>query len=180
MGSPGDEAVDAPASTAAAAAALARLRAGETLGASELAELLTIDADRFGTGTLGLRWDRLSLAEVAGHLDVDERHRQPYGIVHGGVWCAVVESLASVAAALQVAGSGRVVVGVSNSTDFLRSHRQGRVEAVATPVHVGRSQQVWQVWLTRHDDGRAIARGQVRLANIEPATVGADPEGTAR
>ncbi|MFP4149585.1 MAG: PaaI family thioesterase [Nitriliruptoraceae bacterium] len=171
--------MDAPASSTAAATAVARLRAGETLGASELAELLTVDADRFGTSTLGLRWDRLSLAEVAGHLDIDERHRQPYGIVHGGVWCAVVESLASVAAALQVADSGRVVVGVSNSTDFLRSHREGRVEAVATPVHVGRSQQVWQVWLTRSEDGKAIARGQVRLANIAPATVGAHPEGTA-
>lgn len=150
---------------------LARLQAGETVAAEELEGLFVLREDGFGTATLGLVWDRISLAEVVGHLEVDERHRQPYGIVHGGVWCAVVESLASVAAALQVAASGRFVVGVSNSTDFLRSHREGRVDAVATPVHVGRTQQLWQVVLSRADDGVPIARGQVRLANIDPTQV---------
>jgi len=150
---------------------LARLQAGETVAAEDLEGLFAFREDHFGTTTLGLVWDRISLAEVAGHLEVDERHRQPYGIVHGGVWCAVVESLASVAAALQVAASGRFVVGVSNSTDFLRSHREGRVDAVATPVHVGRSQQLWQVVLSRTSDGAPIARGQVRLANVDPTQV---------
>lgn len=153
------------------AAVLARLQAGETVAAEDLEGLFAFTEDRFGTTTLGLAWDRISLAEVVGHLDIDERHRQPYGIVHGGVWCAVVESLASVAGALQVAADGRFVVGVSNSTDFLRSHREGRVDAVATAIHVGRSQQLWQVVLTRTSDGAAIARGQVRLANIDPTQV---------
>jgi 1,4-dihydroxy-2-naphthoyl-CoA hydrolase len=152
-------------------AALARLEAGETVAADDLEGLFAFREDHFGTRTLGLAWDRISLAEVAGHLEVDDRHRQPYGIVHGGVWCAVVESLASVAAAIQVAASGRYVVGVSNSTDFLRSHREGRVDAVATPVHVGRSQQLWQVVISRASDGAPIARGQVRLANIDPSQV---------
>jgi len=153
-------------------AVLERLQAGETVAAEELEDLFAFREDRFGTATLGLVWDHLSLTEVAGHLEVDERHRQPYGIVHGGVWCSVVESLASVAAALQVAGSGRYVVGVSNSTDFLRSHRHGRIDAVATPIHVGRTQQLWQVVLSRASDQAAIARGQVRLANVDPQQVG--------
>ncbi len=152
-------------------AVLERLQAGETVAAEELEDLFAFREDGFGTATLGLVWDRLSLHEVAGHLEIDDRHRQPYGIVHGGVWCSVVESLASVAGALQVASSGRYVVGVSNSTDFLRSHREGRVDALATPIHVGRTQQLWQVRLSRASDGREIARGQVRLAAIDPDRV---------
>ncbi len=156
----------------AVAAVVARLQTGASIPAGELADLLAIGHDGFGTTTLGLVWDRISLEAAHAHLEIDDRHRQPYGIVHGGVWCAVVESLASVAAALQVVASGRFVVGVSNSTDFLRSHREGRVDAVATPIHVGRSQQLWQVVLSRASDGAAVARGQVRLTNVDPAQVG--------
>ncbi len=155
----------------AMAAALSRLEAGETLAAADLEGLFALGEDGFGTTTLGLVWDRISLEATRAYLDIDERHLQPYGIVHGGVWCAVVESLASVSGAIRVAGSGRFVVGVSNATDFLRSHRQGRIEAVATPIHVGRSQQLWQVVLTRASDGVQVARGQVRLANIDPGQV---------
>jgi 1,4-dihydroxy-2-naphthoyl-CoA hydrolase len=153
-------------------ALLARLQAGESVPAEDLQGLFIFEHDGFGTATLGLRWDRIRLEAVHAHLEIDDRHHQPYGIVHGGVWCAVVESMASVAAALQVAASGRFVVGVSNSTDFLRSHRQGRIDAVATPIHVGRSQQLWQVVLSRASDGAAVARGQVRLANVDPEQVG--------
>ena len=155
----------------AMASALARLEAGETLEADELASMFALGRDGFGTVTLGLAWDRISLEASYAHLEVDDRHLQPYGIVHGGVWCAVVESLASVSAAIRVAGSGRFVVGVSNTTDFLRSHRRGRVDAVATPVHIGRSQQLWQVVLARASDGNPVARGQVRLLNIDPTQV---------
>lgn len=151
---------------------LARLRAGASIEASELEGLFAFENDGFGTATLGLVWDQISLEAAHAHLEIDDRHHQPYGIVHGGVWCSVVESLASVAAALQVADSGRFVVGVSNSTDFLRSHRQGRIDAVATPIHVGRSQQLWQVVLSRASDGAVVARGQVRLANVDPEQVG--------
>lgn len=153
-------------------AILARLEAGDTVEAADLEGLSLFAHDGFGTTTLGLVWDRLSMDAISAHLEIDDRHRQPYGIVHGGVWCSVVESLASVAAALRVAASGRFVVGVSNSTDFLRSHREGRVDATATPIHVGRSQQLWQVVLSRASDGAAVARGQVRLANVDPDQVG--------
>lgn len=147
------------------AALSARLAAGESLAAAELAEL-ALDGDRFGTGCLGLEWDRLAIDRVSAWLDCDDRHHQPYGIVHGGVWCAVVESMASVGAALRALATGDVVVGVSNTTDFLRAHRVGRVDAVAEPVHVGRSQQLWQVVLTRASDGKPVARGQVRLQQL--------------
>jgi 1,4-dihydroxy-2-naphthoyl-CoA hydrolase len=90
---------------------------------------------------------------------------QPYGIVHGGVHCSVVETAASTGAALWMEGRG-MVVGVSNQTDFLRPVREGDLHAVATPIHRGRLQQLWQVEIKDSDD-RAVARGQVRLQNID-------------
>jgi 1,4-dihydroxy-2-naphthoyl-CoA hydrolase len=90
---------------------------------------------------------------------------QPYGIVHGGVYCSVVETAASIAAATWLGDRGQVV-GVSNQTDFLRAVSQGDLRAVATPVHRGRLQQLWAVEI--HDDsGRLVAKGQVRLQNID-------------
>ncbi|MGN6243660.1 MAG: PaaI family thioesterase [Motilibacteraceae bacterium] len=89
---------------------------------------------------------------------------QPYGIVHGGVHCSVVETLASLGAAMWLGERGQVV-GVSNTTDFLRAVREGELRGVATPVHRGRLQQLWTVEIT-DDEGRLAARGQVRLQNI--------------
>jgi 1,4-dihydroxy-2-naphthoyl-CoA hydrolase len=93
---------------------------------------------------------------------------QPYGIVHGGVYCTAVESSASVGAAIWFGARGRVV-GVSNSTDFYRAVTEGELTATALPVHRGRSQQVWRVTITDGAD-RVVAEGQVRLQNL------ADPD----
>lgn len=142
------------------AALVTRLEAGETIAASEL-ELL--GSDRFASTVVGLQWDTLALDRVTAHLDVDERHHQPYGIVHGGVWCTLVETIGSIGAALHAASSGMIAVGVTNSTDFLRPHRTGRVLVEGLPIHVGRSQQLWQVVITRDDDGKPVARGQLRV-----------------
>ena len=98
---------------------------------------------------------------------VGPEHHQPYGIVHGGVHCAAIETAASVGAALWLGGRGQVV-GVSNQTDFLRGVREGELTATATPVHRGRLQQLWLVEIT-DAAGRLVARGQVRLQNIEDA-----------
>ena len=89
---------------------------------------------------------------------------QPYGIVHGGVYSSVVETAASMAAAFWLGDRGQVV-GVSNQTDFLRAVREGELQAVATPVHRGRLQQLWIVEI-RDADERLLSRGQVRLQNI--------------
>ena len=91
---------------------------------------------------------------------------QPHGILHGGVHCAVVETAASVAAAVWLGERGNVV-GVANSTDFYRAVRDGELTSRAVPVHRGRSQQVWTVETT-DEQGRLVARGQVRLQNLPP------------
>lgn len=117
---------------------------------------------------LGIRVEELSATRVVAYVDVDERHHQPYGIVHGGVWASIVESVGSHGAALalrEMAGH-MAVIGTSNTTDFLRPHRTGRVRAIGTPVFTGRTQQLWQVVIEREADGKTVARGQLRLQNL--------------
>ncbi|SCG58950.1 uncharacterized domain 1-containing protein [Micromonospora echinaurantiaca] len=116
---------------------------------------------------LGLKFDEVSGDRVVIRWQVRPDLHQPYGIQHGGVYCAVVETAASVGGALWLGDRGQVV-GVSNQTDFLRAVRDGELTAVGTPVHRGRSQQLWQVEIT-DADARLVARGQVRLQNLTPA-----------
>ena len=100
-------------------------------------------------------------------LAINDKVLQPWGIVHGGVYCAIVESLASVSAHVWLAEhGGGTVVGVNNNTDFLRAIRSGTVTATSTPIHRGRRQQLWLITITDEQD-RLVARGQVRLQNIE-------------
>lgn len=116
------------------------------------------------SAALGLVYDEVTTERLVAHVDCGPQHHQPYGLVHGGVWAAIVEDVGSVAAGVNVVAQGGRVVGVANSTDFLRAHREGRVEAVATPIHRGRTQHLWQVVMTAVDAGKVVARGQLRLA----------------
>jgi 1,4-dihydroxy-2-naphthoyl-CoA hydrolase len=93
---------------------------------------------------------------------------QPYGIVHGGVHCSVVETLGSVGGAIWFGERGKVV-GVSNSTDFYRAVTEGEITSTASPVHQGRTQQVWVVE-SRDADDRLVSRGQLRLQNLPHRT----------
>ena len=113
------------------------------------------------------RFDELTPARVTGSIAADARHHQPWGIVHGGLYTAAIETFATIGAHEAVKDRGQQVVGVANSTDFLRPHRAGRLEVLAIPVHHGRTQQLWQVEIRRPEDGKLVARGQVRLQNIE-------------
>ncbi|MEO9152649.1 MAG: PaaI family thioesterase [Lapillicoccus sp.] len=113
---------------------------------------------------LGLTFDRADGDQVTAHWEASPGLHQPYGIVHGGVHCSVVETLASVGGALWWGDRGHVV-GVSNATDFYKAVREGALTSTALPIHRGRSQQVWAVE-TRDADGVLVSRGQVRLQNL--------------
>ncbi len=91
---------------------------------------------------------------------------QAYGIVHGGVYASIIESLASVAALTWLGPDSETrVVGVSNQTDFIRPASSGSLRAEATPVQRGRTVQIWEVRVT-DADGRLCAHGKVRLAHL--------------
>ncbi|TYP86185.1 PaaI family thioesterase [Blastococcus xanthinilyticus] len=102
---------------------------------------------------------------VTGRAELGPDQHTPWGVVHGGVYCAIIESAASIGASAAVRERGQFAVGVNNNTDFLRSVTAGRVDVVAEPIQQGRTQQLWQVSLTR-EDGKLVARGQVRLQNV--------------
>ncbi|MBV8182410.1 MAG: PaaI family thioesterase [Mycobacterium sp.] len=116
---------------------------------------------------LGLVFTELTPDGARAYLEVQPKLLQPMGILHGGVYCSMVESMASVAAWTWIsANGGGSVVGVNNNTDFLRAIGKGMVYGTATPLHRGRRQQLWLVTITGADD-RVVARGQVRLQNLE-------------
>jgi uncharacterized protein (TIGR00369 family) len=114
----------------------------------------------------GLTIDQVTPQRVTGSVVLGSQHHQPYGIVHGGVYAAIVETAASMGAAAAAEQHGLGVVGVHNSTHFLRAVAEGRVDVEATPLQQGRTQQLWEVRIT-DEQGRAVSLGQVRLQNVD-------------
>ena len=113
---------------------------------------------------LGMRFLEASGDRVVLTWHVTPEQHQPFGILHGGVLASAVETAASIGAGYWYGDRGRVV-GVSNQTDFLRAVTEGALTATGTPIHRGRSQQLWQVDIV-DDQGRLVARGQLRLQNL--------------
>ena len=116
---------------------------------------------------MGITVLRATPDEVTCEWEVSEKHHQGYGIVHGGVHCGVVETLASIGAALVAHPRGQRVVGLENSTSFIRAVRSGRLHAEARPVTRGRTTQVWEAWIN-DEEGLLVAQGRVRLLCLSP------------
>lgn len=105
--------------------------------------------------------------EVRAELTVGPEHLQGYGIVHGGVHCGLIESLASIGAALYALPKNQSVVGLENNTSFIRAVREGaKLRATASPVTRGRRTQVWSAQVLDEQD-RIVATGRVRLLCLE-------------
>jgi uncharacterized protein (TIGR00369 family) len=115
---------------------------------------------------MGIRILTASPDEVTCEWEVSDRHHQAYGIVHGGVHCGVIETLASVGAAIVAHPRRQRVVGLENSTSFVRAVRAGTLRGVARPVTRGRSSQLWEAWI-RDEKGQLVAQGRVRLLCVD-------------
>lgn len=127
---------------------------------------LTDNATNY-VGLTGIDLVEMSGDHCVGRLEIEEKHHQPYGVVHGGVYCTLAETVASTGAALWAVEQGLAgAVGVANKTDFLRATTGGVLVAEATPIHRGRSQQLWQVTIVREGDGKLAAQSQVRMHNV--------------
>jgi 1,4-dihydroxy-2-naphthoyl-CoA hydrolase len=98
-----------------------------------------------------------------GEVVVRREIMQPWGLVHGGIYASMAESLASWATALAVAHDGNLVMGMSNNTSFLRPISEGKIHALATRRHRGRSTWVWDVDIS-DDAGRLCASSRVTIA----------------
>jgi 1,4-dihydroxy-2-naphthoyl-CoA hydrolase len=133
-----------------------------------------INAAHVGTwaGVTGLVVRTATRDEVVAELAIRGDHRQPHGIVHGGVYAGVIESICSVGAVIDAARNGMTVVGLENTTSFIRAARDGVLRATARPLTRGRRTQVWEASIT-NEDGALLATGRVRLLALDPAsTVG--------
>src|SRR6187551_2751358 len=102
---------------------------------------------------IGTEWVDLGPDEARARVAVREDHKQPLGMVHGGVFATLAESICSAATYWAVAGDGMAAMGQSNSASFLRPITEGHINAVARPRQRGRTTWVWDVELT-DDDGR--------------------------
>lgn len=115
---------------------------------------------------MGLRLVRATADEVVAVWTVGEHHLQPYGLVHGGVYAGVIETVCSVGAAAWGLPRGLSVVGLDNHTSFLHAAREGTLTVTAKPVTRGRRTHVWDAAVT-DAAGRVNATGRVRLLCLE-------------
>jgi 1,4-dihydroxy-2-naphthoyl-CoA hydrolase len=109
-------------------------------------------------------------AEVRAQVTVRDELKQPAGLVHGGVYASMAESMTSLATALAVMDEGNTAMGLSNSTSFLRPVTEGVVRARATRLHRGRTTWVWDV-LFSDDAGRTCAVTRMTIA-VRPSPAG--------
>ena len=117
---------------------------------------------------VGLELTEVTDDRVSGRVAVRDELRQPYGLVHGGVHASIAESLASLGTGAVVARSGKVAMGLSNQTSFLRPITEGVIHATARPRHRGRTTWVWEVDF-HDDDERLCALSRMTIAVREPA-----------
>ena len=128
-------------------------------------ELINANLGGFNNA-LGLKFTKAAPDEYVAEIEIADRHLQPYGLVHGGVYAGMIETLCSTGAALTVWDENKSTVGLENNTSFLKAVRGGRLRCTAKPLVIGKRSQVWEASI--HDDqGRLVASGRVRLMTLE-------------
>jgi len=112
---------------------------------------------------LGLEMLEFSDEHLRAQLRVRDELKQPFGLVHGGVYASIAESLASLGTAFGVMSSGQAAMGLSNQTSFLRPITDGTIHARAMRRHRGRTTWIWEVEIT-DDDGRLCVLTRMTIA----------------
>lgn len=120
---------------------------------------------------LGIEFQSARPEELVATMPVDERTKQPFGLLHGGASVALAETLASVGGWLNVDDSSQRVVGVEINANHIRSVTEGRVVGRAVPIHLGARTQVWEIRITRESDEAlvSISRCTLAVVSIEPS-----------
>lgn len=116
--------------------------------------------------TMNVEFKTVTPQEVIAELTIGSQHRQPLGLVHGGVHAGLIETVASVGASVAVFERGCFAVGLENHTSFLHAAREGRLRAVGKPLQAGRQTHIWEVNIFDQNQ-RLVASGRVRLMIIE-------------
>ena len=114
-------------------------------------------------GQYGLQVQEVTDELATAIVPVRDAVKQPMGLVHGGLYASIAEALASMATAMAVASEGKMAMGLSNATSFLRPITEGTVHATARRLHRGRTTWVWDVEIT-DDQGRRCALTRMTIA----------------
>lgn len=115
--------------------------------------------------TLGIEIVELTKDRVVATMPVDDRTRQPFGILHGGASVALAETVASIAGTMNVDLEAFNVVGVEINANHIKAKRDGVVTGTATPIHVGRSTQVWHISIV-DEQGKTVCVSRCTLAVV--------------
>jgi uncharacterized protein (TIGR00369 family) len=114
---------------------------------------------------LGIQLLELTPARVVATMPVDDRTRQPFGILHGGASVALSETVASLGAIMNVDLDKAMAVGLEINANHLRAKQEGKVRATGVPLHLGRSTQVWEVRIVDEDE-RPVCISRCTLAVV--------------
>lgn len=119
------------------------------------------------TRDLGVEFVELSPERVVATMPIDDRHHQPFGYLHGGVSVVLAESVASVGGFLNCP-PGKAAFGAEISASHVRPKKNGSIRAVGTPVHVGRTSQVWEIRITDEEEKLVcVSRCTVAVVDAE-------------
>lgn len=118
---------------------------------------------------LDIRFTEIGDFVLKGTMPVDERTHQIYGILHGGATCVLTETIGSIASILCIDENTKTVVGSQINANHVRPVKEGRVECICTPVHIGRSKHVWDMEV-RGPNGKLVAKSELTTAIIDKQT----------
>ena len=104
------------------------------------------------TSTIGIEITDIGDDFICGKMPVDERTTQPFGLLHGGASAALAETLGSIGGGIKVYSNNETVVGIEINANHLKSARDGWVYGKATPIRIGKKNQVWNIEITNEDD----------------------------
>ena len=116
---------------------------------------------------LGIEITSVADDALEGRMPVDGRTHQPMGLLHGGASVALAETLGSVAASLRIDRTKQACVGLEINANHIKGVRDGWVRGRATPVHVGRSTQVWEIRITHEETGALVCLSRITMAVID-------------
>lgn len=122
--------------------------------------------DRGMAATIGIELITLTPDKVVATMPVDERTRQPFGLLHGGASAALAETVASLGASLNIDKDKQAAVGLELNANHLRAKTDGIVTATATPIHRGRRTQVWEIRI-EDEKNRLVCVSRCTLAIVD-------------
>lgn len=116
---------------------------------------------------LGIEFTAVGDDHIEARMPVDRRTHQPLGLLHGGASVALAETLGSVAANCCIDNDTHFVVGLEINANHLRSVKEGYVTGRATPIHIGKTTQVWEIKIVDQSGGALVCVSRITIAVLE-------------